>query len=125
MSLRILIIDDDVPNRFALAEYLRATGLVVDEAGDGQEGLRIFREGHTDLVITAACMPVVDGMQTLRELRSQDPKLPVIMISGRRLSREEVLRETGTEPICIFQKPVTPAELLAVLLQTCEAREPA
>ena len=116
MKPRILIIDDDVNGRFSLAELLRAEGYEVDEAGHGQEGLRIFQEGHSDAVITDLYMPQVNGIQTLRELRSRKPGLTVILLTGdSHIAASDVLKVAGVTPSALLHKPADAADILAVL----------
>ena len=79
---RILIIDDEEDVRAALVHILERDGHMVVEAGDGNEGLRRFRETPTDLVITDILMPDKEGIETIKDLRKIAPDLKIIAISG-------------------------------------------
>lgn len=61
---------------------LEALGFDVSVAGDGDEGLRHFREEPCDLVISDIIMPKKDGFETVRELREITQDVPIIVMSG-------------------------------------------
>ena len=79
---RILIIEDDQGVRAVIAAALSDAGYEVAEAADGKEGLKIYRESPTDLVITDLVMPEKDGIETIMELRSEFPRAKIIATSG-------------------------------------------
>lgn len=78
----ILIIDDEKAIRKTLSEILSYEGYKIDEAGDGEEGLKKFREKNYDVVLCDIKMPKLDGMEFLDKSREANPDVPVIMISG-------------------------------------------
>ena len=78
----ILIIDDEKAIRKTLSEILSYEGYKIDEAGDGEEGLKKFREKNYDVVLCDIKMPKLDGMEFLDKSRDANPDVPVIMISG-------------------------------------------
>jgi CheY-like chemotaxis protein len=78
----ILIIDDDPDIRRLLRATLEQDRHLVLEASDGAEGLRRWRESRPDLVITDLVMPGKDGLDTLFELVSLDPRVKVIAMTG-------------------------------------------
>ena len=79
---RILLIEDDDSIRTMLAEHLALAGHTVIEAGDGREGLARFRQVGADLVITDIVMPEKEGFAVLMELRTAQPPVKIIAISG-------------------------------------------
>jgi DNA-binding response OmpR family regulator len=79
---RILIIDDDVQILNMLRQTLEREGHAVVDAPDGNEGLRLFRENPTDLIITDLIMPEKEGIETIMELRRDFPDVKIIAISG-------------------------------------------
>ena len=79
---RILIIDDDADIRRLLKVALERDRHEILEASDGAEGLRRWREGRPDLVITDLMMPGKDGLDTLFEMVSLDPRVKVIAMTG-------------------------------------------
>ena len=78
----ILIIDDEKAIRKALMEILSAEGYKTDEAADGEEGLKKFREKIYDVVLCDIKMPKIDGIEFLQKAGENNPDVPVIMISG-------------------------------------------
>jgi two-component system chemotaxis response regulator CheB len=81
--IRILVVDDSAVVRKLLCEILSADPAieVAGSAGDGRIGLARIAEWHPDLVTLDIEMPVMNGLETLKELRRRHPKLPVIMFS--------------------------------------------
>jgi CheY-like chemotaxis protein len=79
---RILIIDDETALRDVLARLFEREGHEVCTAGDGVEGLQLWREQGAAVVILDIHMPRSDGIETLVQLRALAPALPVIVISG-------------------------------------------
>lgn len=78
----ILIIDDEKAIRKTLSEILSYEGYKIDEAGDGEEGLKKFGEKTFDLVLCDIKMPKLDGIEFLERSKEINPDVPVIMISG-------------------------------------------
>jgi len=79
---RILIIDDERAIRKTLTEILGFEGYAIEEAADGEEGLKKFSEKNYDLVLCDIKMPKLDGIEFLEKARELNPDVPVIMISG-------------------------------------------
>ena len=79
---RILVIDDVPQVRKLIERTLEAAGHEVSCAGNGREGLAMFSAQHADLVITDLIMPEKEGMETIQHLRSANPGLKIIAISG-------------------------------------------
>lgn len=78
----ILIIDDEKAIRKTLSEILSYEGYKIDEAGDGEEGLKKFKEKSYDVVLCDIKMPKLDGIEFLDKSREINGDVPVIMISG-------------------------------------------
>ncbi|MCO5285766.1 MAG: sigma-54 dependent transcriptional regulator [Chitinophagaceae bacterium] len=78
----ILIIDDEAAIRKTLSEILGYEGYTVEEASDGEEGLRKFSKKKVDVVLCDVKMPKVDGIEFLERARKINPEVPVIVISG-------------------------------------------
>ena len=78
----ILIIDDEKAIRKALMEILSAEGYKTEEAGDGEEGLKKFKEKSYDVVLCDIKMPKLDGIEFLQKATESNSDVPVIMISG-------------------------------------------
>lgn len=78
----ILIIDDERAIRKTLTEILGFEGYKIDEASDGEEGLRKFREKNYDLILCDIKMPKLDGLEFLEKAKEINSEVPIIIISG-------------------------------------------
>src|SRR4026207_842189 len=78
----ILIIDDEKAIRKTLSEILSFEGYKLDEAADGEEGLKRFKDKSYDLVLCDIKMPKIDGIEFLQKAGEVNPDIPVVMISG-------------------------------------------
>ena len=78
----ILVIDDEKAIRKTLSEILSFEGYKIEEAGDGEEGLKKFKEKTYDVVLCDVKMPKVDGLEFLQKASENNPDVPIIMISG-------------------------------------------
>ncbi|WP_158883123.1 response regulator [Rhodanobacter sp. L36] len=93
---RVLLVDDDMRNLFALSKVLRGWGLVVAMAQDGQKALKALADDETpELVLMDIMMPVMDGYETIQAIRAQ-PKfasLPIIALTAKAMrgDREKCL----------------------------------
>lgn len=113
----ILLVDDDKQVREMLKLTLERKGHKVTEAGDGVQALARFEAETVDLVVTDIVMPEKEGIETIMELRCQDPAVKVIAISGGgRISPEDYLswaRRFGVKHT--FTKPVNRDDLLSAI----------
>ena len=78
----ILIIDDEKAIRKTLGEILSFEGYKIEEASDGEEGLKKFKEKNYDVVLCDIKMPKIDGIEFLQKAGESNPDVPIIMISG-------------------------------------------
>ncbi len=78
----ILIIDDEKAIRKTLSEILSFEGYKIDEAADGEEGLKRFKDKSYDVVLCDIKMPTLDGIEFLQKAGETSPDVPIIMISG-------------------------------------------
>jgi DNA-binding response OmpR family regulator len=121
---RILIIDDDIQMRQMLKQTLERAGYEVIDAPDGKEGIRLFHESPTDLVITDLIMPGKDGMETSIELIREFPNVKIIAISGgsRAMDPQDYLHyATSVGVMKTFTKPFDPKELLEAIHELLSA----
>lgn len=78
----ILIIDDERAIRNVLKDILTNEGFKVEEAADGEEGLKKFQAGSFDVVLCDIKMPKLDGIEFLQKVMESGSDTPVIIISG-------------------------------------------
>ena len=115
---RILIIEDERQVREVLKQILERAGFEVDIANNGVDGTQHFRDNPADLVITDILMPEKNGLETIEELTKQNPKLPIIAISGggpgeRAQFALDVAELCGASRV--LAKPFSRKEILAVV----------
>ena len=82
MSKRVLVADDSSTMRKIILRSLSAVGVpAAVEASDGEEAVSLFKPGDFDLVLTDWNMPGKNGLEVIREIRAQDEKVPIIMVT--------------------------------------------
>lgn len=80
--MHILVVDDDEMVRYVLTEKLSESGFTATAVCDGHGAVELFRGTVFDAVLLDLKMPGMDGIETLKELRKQDPDIPVIMVTA-------------------------------------------
>jgi DNA-binding NtrC family response regulator len=117
---RILIIDDESQIRSMLRLMLERVGYEVDEAPDGIEGIRQYREDPADLIITDLIMPNKDGIGMIIDLKKEFPKVKIIAMSGGGVNRPEGYldgaKKLGASRTLI--KPIDRDEMLKAVKET-------
>jgi CheY-like chemotaxis protein len=79
---KILLVDDEEGIQMLYREELEDEGYEVISAYTGEEGLQKFKEDSPDLVILDIQMPGMNGIETLRQMKMNNPELPVILSSA-------------------------------------------
>jgi HAMP domain-containing protein/CheY-like chemotaxis protein len=114
---RVLVVDDDVRNIFAITSMLERHSMSVIYAENGRKGVETLREHpNVDIVLMDVMMPEMDGYETTREIR-KDPRfsdLPIIALTAKAMKgdREKCLEAGASDYIT---KPVEPEQLLSLL----------
>ena len=80
--VKILLIEDEYLVRESYVEMLRFLNYEVDTADNGYEGVEKVKNNEFDIVITDLNMPVMDGMETLRQVKKNKPEVEVIVVTG-------------------------------------------
>ena len=114
---KVLVVDDDVRNLFALASALEARGMEVLFAENGREGLECLEQNHdVDLVLMDVMMPEMDGYEATRELRARPDfkDLPIICLTAKAMKgdREKAIDAGASDYIT---KPVDIEQLLSLM----------
>jgi len=114
----ILSIDDDQAVRESLANFLEDFGYTVLQAGDGEEGLEVFREHRPDMVLVDLRMPRMDGLQVLAAVKEIAPETPIMVVSGAGDIRDvvEALRRGAWDYLV---KPVQDMNILLHSVEKC------
>lgn len=81
--MRILVAEDDRPVASFLKKGLEAEHYAVDIVPDGEEALYMAEEYDYDLLLLDLVLPKIDGLQVLRQIRTQKKNLPVLILTGR------------------------------------------
>jgi CheY-like chemotaxis protein len=116
----ILVLDDRRSNREVLVELLEDAGHLPHEARDGDEALAVARRERPDLVIADILMPMMDGYEFVRQMRT-DPAIaatPVIFYTATYQEREarELAGKCGVQHLLSW--PAEPAEVLRAVEET-------
>ena len=111
-SINILVIDDDDRVRTLLRDILQFAGHRVIEASDGESGMRYLEEGElVDMVLTDLGMPLKNGWEVAKWVKTKIPQIPVILITGWGTNLdEEKIKESGVD--LIIGKPFEVSEII-------------
>jgi CheY-like chemotaxis protein len=114
---KVLVIDDDIRNVFALTSALEQRGMKVVYAENGREGIeRLHQHANTDLVLLDIMMPEMDGYETARAIRSMSrfEHLPIICLTAKAMKgdREKAIVAGASDYIT---KPVDIDQLVAMM----------
>jgi CheY-like chemotaxis protein len=117
MGKKVLIVDDDMRNIFALATVLEEHAMETISADNGRDAIRLLQTEHdVDIVLMDIMMPEFDGLETIREIR-RDPRLkdlPIVAVTAKAMKgdREKCIEAGAWD---YLSKPVDTEQLLAVL----------
>ncbi len=81
-EIRLLLVDDEEDFRITLANRLRKRHLEVWDVEDGFKAIQTAKENPLDVAVIDVKMPVMDGLETLRQIKKIDPLIEVIMLTG-------------------------------------------
>jgi CheY-like chemotaxis protein/GAF domain-containing protein/HAMP domain-containing protein len=114
---KIVIVDDDVRNVFALTSVLEAHGMEVLYAENGREGIELLgRTEEVDLILMDIMMPELDGYETTRAIRAEEAfkQLPIICLTAKAMKgdREKAIAAGASDYIT---KPVDTDQLLSLM----------
>lgn len=110
----ILIVDDELRMRKLIKDFLVAKGYSILEAEDGEKALEVFAENKNkiNLILLDVMMPKLDGWSVLRQIRQEDNKVPIIMLTARGEEQDELFGfELGVDEY--ISKPFSPKILVA------------
>lgn len=114
---KVLIVDDDMRNLFALSKVLDEKGMVIREAENGQTALDIVsRESDMDIILMDIMMPVMDGFETMKRIRKVPKlaKLPIIALTAKAMKDDyERCLEAGASDY--LSKPIDVERLVSLM----------
>lgn len=112
-KMKILVVDDEKRMRKLVRDFLVKNDFDVVEAGDGEEALNCFySDKEIALIILDVMMPKLNGWEVCREIRSNNKKIPIIMLTAKSDERDELLGfDLGVDEY--ISKPFSPKILVA------------
>ncbi len=124
---KVLIVDDDGRNVFAIESVLKSRGMSVLHAENGKIAIELLQaDRHVDAVLMDTMMPEMDGIAATRAIRDilQFQSLPIISLTAKAMKgdREKALAAGASEYVT---KPVDPEKLLAILHVWMTSQRPA
>lgn len=87
---KVLIIEDDELNNKALQEMIESKQLEAISAKNAKDARKLFKDEHPDLVVLDLGLPDIDGIELLGELKTEKKEVPVIVFTGRELTKKEL-----------------------------------
>jgi CheY-like chemotaxis protein len=119
MGMNFLVVDDSANIRAFVKKTLALTGLDIEsvfQAANGVEGLAVLAKERVDVVFTDINMPVMDGLEMIRQIRKipEYAKVNVVVISTEG-SREKILEAAKIGVKGYLRKPFGPENVLEVL----------
>lgn len=108
-DMKILIVDDNYDFRSTLIEYFKSKGYNVFGAENGQKALRLIEENHYDIVLLDLNMPIMDGMETMEEIRQKAGDTHIIIVTGKENPEKYYYYKNGC--ILFEKKPIDIVEL--------------
>lgn len=120
-NIQILWVDDEIDLLKPHIMFLEDKGYSVDKINNGAEALEMVDERRYDLIFLDENMPGMDGLETLKRLKSKDNSIPVIMITK---SEEEAIMEDaiGSQISDYLIKPVNPKQILLSIKKNLDTR---
>jgi len=114
----LLIIDDETDVREFAANFFRKRKINVMTASNGEEALNILAREKPDLILLDIKMTGIDGVETLKRIKTIDQKLKVIMVTGKKPEDEESFDKCKEYGACDYiHKPLELDELERVVLR--------
>jgi len=111
---KILVVDDEPRIRDACRMVLEEDGFEVEQASDGNQGLKMIKDAHFDIILVDLMMPVLSGFELLSLVKDRHPDTVVIVITGY-ATLEHSIRAMKRGAFDFIPKPFTPDELRKVV----------
>jgi CheY-like chemotaxis protein len=113
-TVNVLVVDDEQVVLDSIRKLLRKENCRIRTALSAQEGLDILKEEPIDIVLTDLMMPEIDGLEMMKMIREDHPRMPVIMITGY-ATINTALQATKLGAFDYIAKPFSRKELVGVM----------
>jgi two-component system, chemotaxis family, chemotaxis protein CheY len=111
----VLIVDDEAHVRLYIRMLLRNMGIEqFVEGGNGREGVELYREYRPDLTLLDINMPIMDGLEALETILSEDPEAMVVMMTAE--ATRQAVENSGQIGALQFIRKDTPREQIQAIL---------
>jgi two-component system nitrogen regulation response regulator NtrX len=117
----VLIVDDEEGIRETLSDIFKDEGYDVITASSGEEAIKLLKENSPDIVFLDVWLSGIDGIETMKELKSLNPTMPVVMISGH-ANIELAVKATRSGAYDFLEKPLSLERVLLVTKLALEKR---
>lgn len=114
----ILIAEDNILNQEVLVGMLRPSGIIVDVASNGKEAVEKFKQKHNfyELILMDIQMPIMDGYEATKEIRTIDKDIPIVALSANAL-KSDMKKSKSFGMNDHLNKPIDTEKLFSVLLK--------
>ena len=118
---RVLIIDDNEIERYALRQFLSTSRYEVIEATGGYDGLRLARQAHPDVIFLDLMMPDVHGLEVLKMLKAiEDTRhIPVVLFTSQRLEDESDQERAAAADALLMKSELSRDTVIETMHRVC------
>jgi CheY-like chemotaxis protein len=122
-GLRVLLVEDSPDNQMLVSMYLRKTGAILSKAENGLKGVEMALAENPDVVLMDIQMPVMDGHEATKSLRTQGFAKPIVALTAHAM-KEERDRCFASGCTDYLTKPLERDRLINYLKKHCRVTEP-
>jgi CheY-like chemotaxis protein len=110
----ILVADDNMMNQIVTRDSLEKMGYSLDVAENGKECVEMYKQGNYDLILMDVQMPVMNGLQAAREIRSFDKNIPILAMTASVMEHDKIkCYKSGMN--ATVPKPIKPKNLHTII----------
>ncbi len=116
--ITVLLVDDETDFTEPIAFWLKSRGYAIDTAINGRDAVEKIRRNPPDIVFMDINMPVMDGLEALKEIRQFNKDIPIIMVTAAFGSEEKITRSKELGVSGFFAKNYTFDQLVQMIQMT-------
>jgi two-component system alkaline phosphatase synthesis response regulator PhoP len=116
--ISVLLVDDETDFTEPIAFWLKSRGYAVLTVNNGREAVERIRKEPPDIVFMDINMPVLDGLEALKEVRSFNQEIPIIMVTAAYGSEDKITRAKEFGVSGFFAKNYTFDQLVQMIQMT-------